>query len=167
MSSISCLLVSSVRSSSTAATSVPPSTTTPSTSNTTLNQPPRTVIPDSRCPRPLSSAGPLNAQHGDVVGHAAVRCGACFGAFDEARHEFWAGKLRDRAGQLEQTIFAESLLADTRVPSNSPSVSSTSPWPSGSSNSFSGHCCAPKPKAGPAGGSTHSTVPGPCSSIPG
>src|SRR6202000_1148403 len=59
------------------------------------------------------------------------------------------------------------LLPCPECPSNSPSVSSTNPYPPGNSTWCSGQSSACSPSAGPRGGSIHSTVSMPCSSIPG
>ncbi|EUA56335.1 magnesium/manganese-dependent phosphatase domain protein [Mycobacterium intracellulare 1956] len=56
-----------------------------------------------------SRGGPLDSEHGDVVGEAAARLGEFLGAVDEGVDERRAGSVGVRAGQLEQAVLAEPL----------------------------------------------------------
>ena len=90
---------------------------------------PRTVSCDSAggCNLGAHVAVLSHPQHGDVVGQPAVRLGERLGAVDQRVDERRTRPIRVRPGQLKQAVLAEALMPCPAYPSNSPSVSSSSP----------------------------------------
>ena len=162
----------SVRSSSNAAAIAPASTTTPISASTRFCQP-CTVsrVPAAASVVPRLARVITEVRSTRTTAMSSVRppcaCARLLGSVDERVDERRAGQRRHRSRQLEQPVLAQAFIAQTRVPLEQTVGQQHQSGTGWQRDLVCGQSPVCRPSAGAPGGSTQSTVPSWCSSIPG